>query len=41
MSAPLEGKEFLSEEDQQEASPHRSSEATEQLVILGRGRRAL
>ena len=37
MSAPLEDKEFLSEEDQQEVSPHRSSEATEQLVILGRG----
>ena len=37
MSAPLDDKEFLAEEDQQEASPHRSSEATEQLVILGRG----
>ena len=37
MSAPLDDKEFLSEEDQQEASPYRSSEATEQLVILGRG----
>ena len=37
MSAPLDDKEFLSEEDQQEANPHRSSEATEQLVILGRG----
>jgi len=37
MSAPLDDKGFLSEEDQQEASPHRSSEATEQLVILGRG----
>jgi len=37
MSAPLDDKEFLSEEGQQEASSHRSSEATEQLVTLGRG----
>ena len=37
MSAQLDDKEFLSEEDQQGATTHRSSEATEQLVILGRG----
>jgi RNA polymerase primary sigma factor len=37
MSAPLDDKEFLPEEGQQEASSHRSSEATEQLVTLGRG----
>ncbi len=37
MSAQLDDKEFLSEEDQQGAASHRSSEATEQLVILGRG----
>jgi len=37
MSAPLDDKEFLSEEGQQEANSHRSSEATEQLVTLGRG----
>jgi RNA polymerase primary sigma factor len=37
MSAQLDDKEFLSEEDQQGATSHRSSEATEQLVILGRG----
>ena len=37
MSARLDNKELLSEEDQQEVSSHRSSEATEQLVILGRG----
>ena len=37
MSAQLDGKEFLSEEDQQGATTRRSSEATEQLVILGRG----
>jgi RNA polymerase primary sigma factor len=37
MSAQLDDKEFLSEEDQQGAAPRRSSEATEQLVILGRG----
>jgi RNA polymerase primary sigma factor len=37
MSAQLDDKEFLSEEDQQGATTRRSSEATEQLVILGRG----
>ena len=37
MSAQLDDKEFLSEEDQQGATARRSSEATEQLVILGRG----
>jgi RNA polymerase primary sigma factor len=37
MSTPLDDKEFLSEEGQQEAGSHRSSEATEQLVTLGRG----
>jgi len=37
MSAQLDDKEFLIEEDQQDATSHRSSEATEQLVVLGRG----
>jgi RNA polymerase primary sigma factor len=37
MSAPLDDKELLSEQGQQDVGSHRSSEATEQLVILGRG----
>ena len=36
MSAQIEDKNFLPEEEQQGTAPRRSSEITEQLVILGR-----
>jgi RNA polymerase primary sigma factor len=36
MSAQIEDEKFLPEEDQQGTAPRRSSEITEQLVILGR-----